>query len=392
MDFSQPLLDFLTSPEGARALTRAGEVRALPVHQRAKALEGLGSAEGIRAALQQDDLRQRAASRCPHADRLLFTPEALEQATAWPVAAERATRWPAPLAETLTDLGAGIGLDALATALAGRHVVAYERDPVRAALLAHNARAMEVEARLEVRIDDLLSARPEGVNAYFDPDRRAEGIRTRDPAAFAPAAEHWRALLGRFKRAMVKLPPVYEGDLPIEGALEQVALGGRARELRCFVGDWGACSPLRALSLPTGRFVEGTGLRLPPHRTVAEGDWILDPDVSVTLAGLLGDLALRDGLAPLHPEVAYLVGDAPNETAPGHWVRVDAILKAKPKALNAWLRANEVGNLTIRKRGIDTQAAAWRKKLKAKGSCRGTLLFTRALDDRWVVYASLEER
>ena len=34
----------------------------------------------------QDDLRVRAAAKTPHAERLLFTREALEQATAWPVA------------------------------------------------------------------------------------------------------------------------------------------------------------------------------------------------------------------------------------------------------------------------------------------------------------------
>ncbi len=390
MDQTPPILEFLMSAEGARALERAREARALPLHRRAKALDGLGSADGIRAALQQDDLRQRAITRCPHANQLLFTPEALEQATAWPVAAERATRWPAPSTERVTDLGAGIGLDALATALTGRPVLAYEHDPVRAAFLAHNARALGVAELVEVRSEDVLSAAPEGPNAYFDPDRRADGVRTRDPSAFAPPADAWAPLLARFSRAMIKLPPVFEGELPVEGRLEQVALGGRAREARCYVGDWGTCAERRALALPSGRSIEGTGERLPAPRTVGEGDWILDPDVSVTLAGLLGDLAVRDDLAPLHPDVAYLVGDAPNETAPGHWVRVDEILKAKPKVLNAWLRKNEVGNLTIRKRGIDTKAAAWRKKLKPAGDRAGTLLFTRGPDEKWVVCASLQ--
>ena len=78
---------FLSSPAGADLLTAAREARTLPLHRRAPSLEGRGSGEEIRAALQMDDLRQRALERCPHADVLLFTKDALEQATAWPVAA-----------------------------------------------------------------------------------------------------------------------------------------------------------------------------------------------------------------------------------------------------------------------------------------------------------------
>ena len=379
---------FLTSPEGARALEAARDARALPIHRRAEALTGLGAPDAIRAALQQDDLRRRAAERCPHADVLLFTAEALEQATAWPVAAERATRWPE--ASTVVDLGAGIGLDALAAAQAGHTVEAFERDPVRAALLRFNAAALGLDARVRVREDDVREAAPTGACAYFDPDRRPGGTRTRDPDAFEPPADAWPALLAGFERAMIKLPPVVEGDLPLDGAEEVVSLGGRARERRLLVGDWPDAPHRRALALPSGRSVAGEGVPPPPPAAVEEGRWLLDPDVSVTLAGLLGDLALRDGLAPITDGVAYLVGDAPNEVSPGHFVRVDAILRAKPKALNAWLRTHEVGDLTIRKRGIEAKASDWRKRLRTGGPNAATLVFTRDARERWVVYASLE--
>ena len=383
---------FLSSDAGARALAAAREARSLPVHRRAKALAGLGSPEEIRAALVQDDLRVRAAERCPHAERLLFLPEALEQATAWPVAAERATRWPGE--DALADLGAGIGLDALATALAGRAVEAYERDPARAALLTFNAAALGVAERVRVHADDVLAAaaagRLGGANAYLDPDRRPGGARTRDPEAFEPPAAAWPALLGGFARAMIKLPPVVEGALPLEGPQEVVSLGGRARERRLLVGDWPARAPRRALALPSGLAVEGEGVAPPEPVAVDVGAWILDPDVSVTLAGLVGDLARRDGLAPLAAGVAYLVGEAPSEGAPGHWVRVDAVLEAKPKALNRWLRAEGVGNLTIRKRGIEAKAEDWRRRLRPAGPNAGTLVFTHDRDGRWVVYASRE--
>ncbi len=385
---------FLSSAAGARALAAAREARALPVHRRAKALAGLGSAEAIRAALVQDDLRVRAAARCPHAEALLFHPEALEQASAWPVATERATRWPGDA--PLVDLTAGIGLDALATALAGRAVEAFERDPVRAALLAFNAEALGVAARVTVHARDALAgadgrggALPAGANAYLDPDRRPGGTRTRDPEAFEPPAARWADLLGGFARAMVKLPPVVEGTLPLAGPQEVVSLGGKARERRLLVGDWSAAAPRRALALPSGRAVAGEGVAAPAPVGVDVGAWLLDPDVSVTLAGLVGDLARRDGLAPAAEGLAYLVGAAPNETAPGHWVRVDAVLEARPKVLNRWLRAEGVGDLTIRKRGIDARAAHWRRTLRPAGPNAGTLVFTHDRAGRWVVYGSV---
>ncbi len=380
---------FLSSPAGGDLLAAAREARALPLHRRAPSLEGRGSGEEIRAALQMDDLRQRALERCPHADVLLFTKDALEQATAWPVAAERAERWGAPIDVPLTDLTCGIGLDALATALTGRPVVAFERDPARAVLLTHNARALGVEDLVTVRAEDALVAEPAGRLAYFDPDRRAGGERTRDPDAFEPPLPVWDGLLGRFERAMVKLPPVVEGFHDLEGAEEVVSLGGRARERRLFVGSWDGQPAKRALALPSGRSVAGDGAPWAAARAVTEGDWLFDPDVSVTLAGLVGDLAERDGLEGAHPEVPYLVGAAPNDTAPGHWMQVSSVLPAKPKAVNPWLAAHEVGNLTIRKRGIDQKATALRKKLRPKGKRAATLVFTRDLRDRWVCYACL---
>jgi len=377
---------FLTSAAGAELLAAARAARTLPLHRRAATLQGRAEPWQVRAALAQDDIRRRALERCPHAEHLLFTAEALEQATAWPVAEERATRWEAPDDVGLVDLGAGIGLDALAVARTGRAVLAYERDPVRARLLAFNARALGLAERLEVRCEDVLRVAPCGPLAFFDPDRRAGGTRTRDPAAFDPPFEAWPALLGRFERAIVKLPPVVEGDAVMQGPQEVVSLGGRARERRLFHGVWSERPPRRALALPSGRSVEGLGAAWPAVRAVEPGDWLFDPDVSVTLAGLVGDLARRDGLLASHPEIPYLLAAVPSERAPGHWMQVDAVLPPAPKKINAWLAARGAGDLTIRKRGIEEKAAAWRKRLKPKGKAAATLVFTRDLRERWVVY------
>ena len=161
----------------------------------------------MRALLEQDELRRRALPRCPHADDLLFTREALEQATAWPVAAERGGRWPGPPDTPLFDLGAGIGLDALAAAVAGRPVVAVERDPSRVILLTHNVRALGVEGRVRILEADVLATKVSGPLAFLDPGRRPDGRRTRHAADFEPPRDTWPTILAGFAAAMIKLPP-----------------------------------------------------------------------------------------------------------------------------------------------------------------------------------------
>ena len=388
------LARFLTSPRGQHALEAARDSREVPAHRRATFLGDLGSPEEVRAALQQDDLRARAAARIPQAEMLLFTATSVQQATAWIVAKERARRWPDPPTDPLVDIGAGIGIDALAAALRGRPVTAVEQDPARAHLLQFNAQALGVADLLRVVSEDARTLDLQGENAYLDPDRRPGGTRTRDASAFAPPAEAWRALLGGFRRALIKLPPgkdprPEETPYP-EAPLEVVSLSGRARERRLCIGDWPSQAPRSALSLPRGTRVEGTGVPWPEAVAVQEGDWLLDPDVSVTLSDLVGDLARRDGLQPVHPRVPYLRGTTPIPESPGQWMRVDAVLPSRRRELDAWLAAYEIGQLTLRKRGVEEKVEVWRRKLKPKGPNAGTLVFTRDLRDRWITYACLD--
>ncbi len=382
---------WLTSAAGRRVLEEARATRGLAAHRRPAALAAAASADRVRLALLQDDLRRRAAPRCPHAEALLFTAEALEQATAWPVAKERATRWASPPERPLADLTAGVGFDALATARSGRSVVAFERDPVRARLLVANAVALKVEERVEVREADAVRAAPEGPLALLDPARRNDGRRTRTPARFAPPASAWPPLLGRFARAQVKLPPVVRGPLPIEAPSEWVSLDGRLRERRLWVGDWPARPPRRALRLPEGTAVEGEGRPWPAPRAAEEGLWLLDPDPAVTVAGLVGDLAHRDGLAPIHPRIAYLVGAAREPRAPGTWMRIEARLPPRPRRIQAWLDAVGGARPVVRTRGVAAAASDLVRRLRARGAVPTTVVLTRGADDRWIALAGRME-
>jgi hypothetical protein len=386
-DLDLALAQRLTTPEGARLLEAARAAWSLPPLTRPAALAGLGSAAEIRAALHQEDLRRRAAEKTPHAERLLFTRAALEQASAWPVARERAARWALGAGERLADLTAGIGLDALAAAEAGLDVLAVERDPVRARLLEANARAGPWAERVRVRCADAAEVEHGAEAVFLDPDRRADGRRTRDADRHAPPREAWDRLIGAARRAIVKAPPAGDPSLPAEVPFEVVSLDGRARERRLLWRGFAGVAPRRALALPGGASVEGRGEPWPEARAPREGDLLLDPDPSVVLAGLVGEACLAHGLAPIHPRIAYLLGPR-RGAAPGTWLEVVRVLAPEKAVLNAWLRAEGIGRLEIKTRGVADDAAAWRRRLRPEGPREGLLVVTRGPDDRWIALAA----
>lgn len=383
------LAEWLCSPAGRALLEAAHDASGLALLERPRALAGRGTPEQVRAALAQVDLRERAAAKTPHARRLLFTREALEQATPHEVAQERARRWPLPRSARVADLGAGIGLDALALAEAGRPVLAVERDPVRARLLRHNVEALGLSPLVEVREGDLAAGPHPAAGAFLDPDRRPGGVRRRDPERFEPPRSTWSALLAPYPVAVVKAAPVDPPGPPNPVPFEVVSLRGEARERRLWWAGFPAAPPRRALALPSERSVEGVGRPWPLPRAPAAGLHLLDPDPAVTVADLVGDLCLRDDLAPIHPRIAYLVATRPVPASPGTWVAIDALLPPDARALNAWLAGQGVGRLEVRSRGVAEDAGAWRQRLQPRGPHAGTLVFTRGPDDRWVVLGSV---
>jgi hypothetical protein len=381
-----------TSPQGHLLLEAARSTRGIDALHRPLALEarvpgGTATREALRLALLQDDLRVRGAAKTPHAERLLFTREALEQGTAWPVAVDRARRLDLARGATLVDLGAGVGLDALAAAEQGLQVIACERDPARARLLAFNVRALGLDAQVEVRVIDAVAEPPPGDAAFLDPDRRAHGARTRRAAEFEPPLGAWETLLARYPRAVVKLSPS-DAATAADRPTEVVSLDGEARERRVLWRGFDDAPSRCARVLPQGATLAGAGAAWPAPRAPEVGDWLLDPDVAVTLAGLVGELCAAHSLAPIHERIAYLVGATPDPRAPGTWLHVDALLPPDARVLDRWLAEHGVGRLELRSRGVADDASVWRKRLHPRGPAAATLAFTRGPDDRWLVVAA----
>lgn len=390
----------LLTPEGWALLS------SLPPYDESEAL-ALGErlrAEGhdpalVAAALTQQRLRGRAAAKFgPFAERMLLTPDGLEQATRLVVSAHHAARFAAAGPKLAADLGCGIGGDAMALAGLGLRVLAVERDEATAALATVNLMPFP---EAEVRCADAMAIdlAAEGVDAVFaDPARRAGGRRITDPEQWSPALSRVLALRERVEALGVKVAPgIDHALLPADSHAQWVSVDGEVVEAGVWCGPLAPEGPGRsALCLRTGADGEArahvlrdpscTDPSTPPEQLepVADvddlGSWVHEPDGAVIRAGLVGEVARRLGARPVGERIAYLTGDSPAPAGLAPFVRswrlVD-VLPLRAKALRGRVRERGVGRLEIHKRGVDQSPDLLRKQVRPSGTASETWLLTR---------------
>ncbi|MCX7790435.1 MAG: methyltransferase domain-containing protein [Chloroflexaceae bacterium] len=369
--------DWLRSPEG-QALLAELAARPLRPSDTLREMERLRqriTPERARAALELTLLRRRARVKFPAAERLYFTREALEQASAAPVAAHRATRL-APCGH-VADLGCGIGGDTLALAEAGARVTAVERDPLRLAMARANAEALGLSERIDWRLSDLAVEEPPLADALFsDPGRRAGGQRRFDVESYDPPLSRVLAWQKRNPALAVKVAPGIDlAALPAEAEIEFVSLDGELKEAVIWCGPL-ARAARRASLLRTGAdgqvathtLVAGPGA-VHPSVPVAEPDaFLYEPDPAVIRAGLVTNLAIRLGAAQIDPTIAYLT--APTCVATP-FARIWPVLEWFPfnlKRLRARLRELGAGPVTVKKRGSPLDSDALARQLSGPGA------------------------
>jgi hypothetical protein len=107
------------------------------------------------------------------------------------------------------------------------------------------------------------------------------------------------------------------------------------------------------------------------------GRYIYEPDGAVVRAGLVTAVAEAVGGWLLDLRIAYVTADALVATPLASAYEVVEELPYREKSLRAWVRANDIGTLEIKKRGVDVDPAVLRRKLSPKGSASATLIVTR---------------
>lgn len=394
-------VSWLGTTDGRRALDLAAtfdDPNGLPA---ASALRAHLDPDLASAVLTQTELRRRARTKFgERAAAMLFTRDGLEQATRPDVAAEHAARFVAAGVERVVDLGCGIGTDAMAFSAAGLAVVAVELDPVTAAVARHNLglpilgptnqapanqgpasheptiQGPTVEVIVgdaEVLVGEVL--RP-GTGVFCDPARRTATRRLWKVSDFTPSWDFVTGLLDGSRVAGVKLGPALPHSFVDEGiAAEWVSHRGDTVEVGLWAGSGSVPGERSALVLPGHRLV--VAAKRPSLDVVAARAYLYEPDGAVIRAGGVTTVGASLDAGLLDPQIAYLTSDRLVATPYAQAFEVLKILPYKEKILRQWVAAQKVGTLEIKKRGLEVDPAALRRRLRPSGSGSATLVITR---------------
>lgn len=346
------------------------------------------------AALTQARLRSRAVSRLgDRAARTWWTPDGLEQVTRPVVAAAHARRfagavsggaWSPAGDGRVADLCCGVGGDLVALAAAGVSVLGVDRDPLTVEAARANVIDLGLSDRVELRLDDVTTTSLDGVGAVFvDPARRSGGRRALDPGFWSPPLSFVLALADRLPVGAKLAPGVPHALLPTDAEAEWVSDGGDLVECGLWTGPLGTGVARRATLLPRGDSLTGDGTRRGEVGDV--GAFLLEPDGAVIRAGLVAELGDLLAGRLLDPTIAYLTCDDLPSTPFGTAYAVLDVLPFGLKRLRTYLRAREVGRLTIKKRGTAVRPETLRPQLRLMGAAEATVVLTRVAGEQMVL-------
>ena len=387
----------LLTPEGLGLLDELGPIESTAEIARAVSrLRAAGhSPELVSAVVGQAHLRFRATTKFgAFAGRMLFTRAGLEQATRLAVAARHAQRIRSSGITRVSDLGCGIGGDALAFAGAGLDVLAVDADEVTSVIAAYNLAPFGDTAVVRhSTAENALDAPGEEHGAvWMDPARRTAGhSETRRVSSddYSPSLDWVFDVAARMPTG-IKLGPAHDRDaLPSDGEAQWVSADGSVVELVVWSGALAREGVRRAALVIRGErsheLTAGADAEDAPVREL--GAFLHEPDGAVIRARLIGDVARSLDAGMLDEHIAYLTSDAALTSPFVQSFRVRETMPATPKAINAVLKANGIGRLEIKKRGVDVDPSAFRKKLALRGDAEATLILVRVGDHRRAILA-----
>ncbi|MBW3598045.1 MAG: class I SAM-dependent methyltransferase [Planctomycetes bacterium] len=359
-----------------------------PLATQARDLRKHLSAEQTHLVLELAKLRRRAAAKFSHAERMFFTPRALEQATSEGVARWKAQRTAARTTKSnrraagptgaVVDLCCGIGGDLLA--LAGRgSATGVDRDPIVALLAGANLAARGL-AESEVRCCDVRDLDIAHFAAWhLDPDRRTDRGRVAQPEFAAPGLDTIEGLLSRHPDGAVKLAPA--ARVPEawrhRAELEWISERGECRQQVAWFGGLAATPGVRAATALDPDGVGHTFRGRPESETAVAASWkrcLVEPDTALLAAGLSAAWAAHHGLEAAAPGVAYYTCDRPPADSLAAVFEITDVAPLDRKRLKSLLRERRVGALEIKKRGVEIDLERLRAELRVPGDESATLL------------------
>ncbi|KUM30519.1 SAM-dependent methyltransferase [Arthrobacter sp. EpRS66] len=349
----------------------------------------------VRAVIAQSELRYKARVKFgPFADSMIFTPAGLEQATRLTIAGLHAQRFTKAGATHVADLGCGIGTDSIALASAGLKVTAVEKDETTAAATTLNLMPFENAMVVHGGAEETDLTGIDGV--WLDPARRTDvsGSTRRlfDPEAFSPPLSFVEKLVDSGLDVGVKLGPGLPHEaIPANAESVWISDHGSVIEACLWFGKLKREDVVRAaLVIDKDGAHELTSPVAAKDDPVAEvgelAAHIYEPDGAVIRSHLISSLLETTGGHLLDEHIAYFTHEEQISTPFTRGYKVLAVHDYNVKKLRSWVKANGIGTLDIKKRGVDATPEELRKILLAgvpkSAKNRATLMLARIGEKR----------
>ena len=341
--------------------------------------------ELARAALETAILRKKAADKYLHADKMYFTREALEQATPHQVSAYRSQRFKDY--EHVVDLGCSIGTDSFHLSQNSK-VTGIDMDLLRLEMAEANSQALGISAEFKLQ-DIVFCALPPSDAAFFDPARRSDHRRVFSVEDYSPPLSIVKKILPQVPNLGVKLSPGVKLDelKEYDCEIEFISLKGELKEAVLWFGGM--------------KQQERSATVLPGPHTLVEADptpildfgepakFIYEPDPAVMRARLVTTLGAQLNTHMLDPQIAFLTGEEKIETPFSRCWQVLDWMPFQLKRLRAYLRENDIGRVTVKKRGSPILPEELIQQLRLKGKGEERVLFLTQMMDKPIVIITI---
>ncbi|GMV89408.1 MAG: methyltransferase [Chthonomonas sp.] len=330
------------------------------------------SPEAAAWAFTQWRLRERAKRKFARAEQMLFSAEALEQATHEQVAAYHATLF--PIGALIGDLCTGIGGDAIALAWRGP-VLGYEPDGARAALARHNLAAHGLGG--EVREEDCLGADWSFDFAFADPARRVEGRRTLRMDEFQPDPARLAERMKSLRLGAIKLSPLLKDEdlMALGGRVEFLSHEGECKEALVLLGADSGEPGYEAVHIESGERLAGSPTPRRMTLTDEPETWFFEADPAVIRAHALPALAERYDLFPLGRSNGYLTGRSNVESSWLKAYRIVGFAPTDPRQAGRALTELNSATPAVKTRSVNVDPFEFGRKLRLKGRRRFALAY-----------------
>lgn len=383
MNRDESSIDFLFSDDASRAFSEvlSDQEFGKNLIQITKKLRKEFSPQQTSQILQQYELRQRAKSKFTKSENMFFLRKQLEQATNEVISFYKSRRF--EKMNRVVDLCCGIGGDAIGLA-ENRNLTIVDLDLDVVSFAERNVEAYGFS--VIPTACDVMEVNVATFDAFhIDPDRRVDGNRSTKSEFFCPEKQQLEAMSKSNPNFAMKLAPATRSWLD-NCEREFIGFDRECKQQVLWSGVLSTQSGIRATSLdrsgnPIDSFFEEVADSNDGDILTSEHKrFIYDPHPCLVAARLVNAFGRRNSLSRLTHDTVYLTGDQMIQNSLVQCFELIESCVLDESLIKKLLEKYDVGELELKKRGVELDVMKRFSKLKCIGSKRATLIMAPTRD------------